>query len=63
VTFALVALLPAGGVDTRWSWIPALVLLVLGATQTAAIGSELLNYWPLVLILVGGYILLQGWRN
>jgi len=63
LTFVLVALLPSREHDTRWSWIPGAVLLLLGLTQITAVGSEMLAYWPVLLILIGGYILIKGWRG
>ncbi len=63
LTFVLVALLPSRDHDTRWSWIPGAVLLLLGLTQVTAVGSEILEYWPVVLIIIGGYILIQAWRR
>lgn len=62
-TFIFLALLPSRGADTRWSFIPAAVLLILGLTQMSKLGEQVLNYWPVVLILVGGYILIQSWRK
>jgi Na+/H+ antiporter NhaD/arsenite permease-like protein len=62
-TFILVALLPSPGADTRWSYIPALVMLILGFTQLTELGEQILNYWPAILILVGVYILIQAVRK
>lgn len=63
LTFALVALLPTKDSDTRWAWIPSAVLLLLGLTQAVAVWNAVLDFWPVVLILIGGYILLQAWRR
>ncbi|MBS3752994.1 MAG: hypothetical protein KGY46_06340 [Anaerolineales bacterium] len=62
-TFIFLALLPSRGADTRWSFIPAAVLLIFGLTQMSKLGEQILSYWPVVLILVGGYILIQAWRK
>ena len=60
-TFALVALLPKE-VDTRWAWIPAIILFVLSIFTFAAT-EALLNYlWPLALILVGVYLIYRSMR-
>lgn len=63
LTFVLVALLPSPGADTRWSFIPAAVMLILGFTQLTELGEDILNYWPAILILVGVYVLIQGVRK
>ena len=60
-TFALVALLPKS-MDTRWAWIPAVILIVLGIFIFAA-AEALLNYlWPAALILVGLYMIFRSMR-
>ena len=60
-TFALVALLPKS-MDTRWAWIPAVILIVLGIFIYAA-AEALLNYlWPTALILVGLYMIFRSMR-
>lgn len=60
-TFALVAILPKE-VDTRWAWIPAVILIVMGIFIFAAT-EALLNYlWPLALILVGVYLIFRSMR-
>ncbi len=56
-TFALVALLPNGGEPMRWPWIPALVLLVLGALISIGADNMMVFIFPVVLILVGVYLL------
>ncbi len=63
LTFVLVALLPSPHADTRWSFIPAAVMLILGFTQLTELGEEILNYWPAILIVVGLYILIQALRR
>ncbi|HWQ83213.1 MAG TPA: hypothetical protein VN363_01525 [Anaerolineales bacterium] len=61
LTFALVATLPKG-IDTRWAWIPAAILIGLGLFIFAA-AQAVLNYvWPLALILVGGYMIYRTMR-
>ncbi len=60
-TFGLVALLPKS-MDTRWAWIPAVILLVLGIFIFAA-AEAMLNYlWPAALILVGLYMIYRSMR-
>jgi len=59
ITFALLAVLPTPEERLTWAFIPALVLLVMGALITAA-AAELINYvWPVALILGGLYLLFR----
>lgn len=60
-TFAIVALIPKG-IDTRWAWIPAVILTVLGIFVFAAAEALLAYLWPLALILVGVYLILRSMR-
>jgi hypothetical protein len=58
-TFALLALLPSPEGKMKWAWIPAGVLALIGLSIMAAEG-QLINYiLPLVLILVGGFMILR----
>ena len=63
ITFALVGLLPAKHYKTQWAYIPAIVLGILGLTQLTILGARLINFWPVVLIIVGGYIIIKNWRK
>ena len=60
-TFALVALVPEG-MDTRWAWIPAGILMVLGIFIFAAAEAMLAYLWPLALILVGVFMIFRSMR-
>ena len=60
-TFALVALVPKG-IDTRWAWIPAVILFVLGVVIFAAAEAWLNYLWPLALILVGIILIFRTMR-
>lgn len=62
ITFALVGLLPAKQYKTQWAYIPAAVLIVLGLMQLAA-GTLLINFWPVALIIIGGYIIFKNWKK
>lgn len=63
VTFALLALLPTPEGRLTWAFIPAVVLLAMGAVITAA-AAELINYvWPAALILGGLYLLYRVFRS
>lgn len=61
VTFLLVALLP-GGSTRRWAFIPAVILLLFGATLTQSIKFS--GYvGPALLIIFGGYLVLGFFRK
>ena len=60
-TFALVALIPRGS-ETRWAWIPAGILFVLGVFVFAADEALLAYLWPSALILVGVYLIFRSMR-
>lgn len=54
LTFLLVALLPNPIANTRWAYIPAAVLVLIGAFAASTAVAGLSNYiWPLALIAVG----------
>jgi len=54
LTFLLVALLPNPVTNTRWAYIPAAVLVLMGALVGSREMAGLANYvWPLALIVVG----------
>jgi hypothetical protein len=63
ITFVLVALLPNPQGKMTWAFIPAAVLVVIGLfTMTPFL--SLLNYvWPIALILLGGYFIVQNFRS
>jgi len=60
-TFALVGILP-NQLDTRWAFIPAAVLAVLGVTSFAPLKSVMVVIWPVALIALGVYILFRSWK-
>jgi len=60
-TFALVGILPSQP-DTRWAFIPAAVLAVLGVALFAPFKPVLIVIWPVVLIALGAYILFRNWK-
>ena len=60
-TFALVGILP-NQLDTRWAFIPAAVLAVLGVALFEPFQSIMLLIWPVALIALGGYILFRNWK-
>jgi hypothetical protein len=56
LTFGLLAILPTGGTRMRWPWIPALVLLVMGALLSIGAENMLVYILPAALILAGLYL-------
>jgi hypothetical protein len=62
LTFGLVYLLPNPAGRMSWALIPALVLLVLGISITAAAPEVFGGLWPLLLILAGLYLLYRSRR-
>lgn len=62
LTFALVALLPDQSYNTRWAFIPAGVLSVLGLVLIAPIQSVVNYVWPVILVGVGIFILIRNWK-
>jgi hypothetical protein len=62
LTFALVAVAPNPQGSTRWAWIPASILGLMGLLILAAAGEMVGLLLPVVLILAGGYLLLRTLR-
>lgn len=60
-TFALVGILP-NQLDTRWAFIPAAILAVLGVVSFAPLKSVMVVIWPVALIALGVYILFRSWK-
>ena len=58
-TFALVALVPTRSGSMKWAWIPAGILLVMGALILATAENMMAYIGPVALILVGGYLILR----
>jgi hypothetical protein len=63
VTFLLVAVLPNIGQDTRWAYIPAGILGILGLALFAPIQNVMLYLWPVLLIALGIFILAKNWNK
>ena len=63
ITFALVGLLPAKQYNLQWAYIPAAVLGILGLAQLIAMGTLLFSFWPILLIIIGGYIIIRNWKK
>ncbi|MGE5464195.1 MAG: hypothetical protein ACM3PS_12615 [Syntrophothermus sp.] len=62
LTFILVAILPGGGSRT-WALIPGTILLVFGAVIGTPLFGFAQYFWPLVLILLGGFFVFRFFRN
>jgi hypothetical protein len=63
LTFALLGLLPNTGVNLRWAFIPAVILILFGLVlSTAAVGY--IDYvWPVLLILAGFFMILRNFTS
>ena len=57
LTFALLALLPR--LRMTWAYIPAVVLIIIGIAILASEFSAINYLWPVLLILVGLYVLVR----
>ncbi len=60
-TFALVGILP-NQLDTRWAFIPAAILAILGVSSFAPLKPVMVVIWPVALIALGVYILFRSWK-
>lgn len=60
-TFTLVGALPSDQNDTRWAFIPAAALAVLGLSLGVSIPGSVVNLLiPSLIILAGGYLLIRN---
>ena len=62
-TFALVAILPVEGVQLRWAWIPAGVLLLMGVLLTMESTLLMGFLGPAILILAGLFFIIRAARR
>ena len=62
ITFILVALLP-GDVSRSWAWIPGTLLLLFGAFLGTPFFGLSDFFWPVVLILLGGFFVIRFFRD
>jgi hypothetical protein len=62
LTFILVAILP-GGNSRMWALIPGTILLIFGALIGTPLFGLAQYFWPIVLILLGGFFVIRFWRN
>ena len=63
LTFGLVYLIPTPRGQMRWAIMPAGILFAIGVLGIIASTALIDFVWPLVLILLGGYILIKGFRS
>jgi hypothetical protein len=61
-TFGLVGVLPNQTHDTRWAFIPAGILFILGIVLIAPLQSFVQILWPLALVGLGVYLLFRTWK-
>jgi len=57
LTFAVLAILPR--LRMTWAYIPAVVLIIIGCASLAAVFPGISYLWPVLLILVGLYVLVR----
>ena len=62
LTFILVAVLPGGGSRT-WALIPGTVLLIFGAIMGTPLFGIAQYFWPILLIVLGGFFVVRFLRN
>ena len=62
VTFGLVGLLPGQTYNTRWAFIPAGIMIVLGLALFAPIQSVINYVGPVLLVGLGVFVLVRNWK-
>jgi hypothetical protein len=62
LTFILVAVLP-GGRSRTWALIPGTVLLIFGAVMGTPLFGFAQYFWPILLIILGGFFIIRFLRN
>ncbi len=60
LTFMLVAILPTPVGQMKWAIIPALIMFVMGTLISSQRLDILLYVWPILIILVGGYLVYRA---
>jgi hypothetical protein len=60
LTFLLVAILPTPVGQMKWAIIPALIMFVMGTLISSQRLDILLYVWPILIILVGGYLVYRA---
>jgi len=62
LTFILVAVLPGGG-SRMWALIPGTILLIFGAVLGTPLFGFAQYFWPILLIILGGFFVIRFLRN
>ncbi|HJS18026.1 MAG TPA: hypothetical protein VJ785_04725 [Anaerolineales bacterium] len=62
LTFILVAILP-GGASRWWAWIPGIAFLVFGILLGTPFAGLSEYFWPALLIVLGGFLIVRFLRN
>jgi hypothetical protein len=60
LTFLLVAILPTPVGQMKWAFIPTLIMFVMGTLISSQRQDILLYVWPILIILVGGYLVYRA---
>jgi hypothetical protein len=60
LTFLLVAILPTPVGQMKWALIPALIMFVMGTLISSQRQDILLYVWPILIIMVGGYLVYKA---
>ena len=63
VTFGLIYFLPKPSGKSKWALYPAAILLVLGIFVTLGEANVLNYFWPLALLIGGGYVLYRSLKK
>lgn len=63
LTFVLVYLIPNQEGPMRWALIPAGILGLMGIIFLSVASSLAMLVWPVLLILIGGYVVLRSFRR
>lgn len=61
VTFAVLGLINVKGRKLSWPWIPAIVLFVIGLLVVSLSGNMASIFWPVALILLGGFLIFRNY--
>ena len=62
LTFILLTILP-GGSSRSWALIPGVILLIFGAILGTPLAGFTQYLWPVILVLLGGYLIVRFFRS
>jgi hypothetical protein len=60
ITFLLIAVLPTPVGQMKWAFIPGLIMIVMGTLISSQMQDIMLYVWPVLIILVGGYLVFRA---